>query len=127
MGNASEVGMKVFGSKTSKVVAAPLFVLAMVLALLGPWTHSVVAQVSGATLSGLVADEQGGPVPDAAVKIKNLGTGVTREIRTNSDGLYSAPNLNPGSYEVSQRLGRRLRQLAGTRRWHWEAESVRQN
>src|SRR5947207_3837358 len=99
MGNASEVGMKVFGSNTIKVVAVPLFVLAMALALLGPWTHSVVAQVSGATLSGVVTDEQGGPVPDAAVKIKNLGTGVTREVRTNSDGLYSAPNLNPGSYD----------------------------
>src|SRR5437588_1910799 len=101
MGNASEVGMKVFGSNTSKAVAVPLFVLAMALALLGPWTHSVVAQVSGATLSGVVTDEQGGPVPDAAVKIKNLGTGVTREVRTNSDGLYSAPNLNPGSYDVT--------------------------
>ena len=93
--------MKVFGSNTSKAVAVPLFVLAMALALLGPWTHSVVAQVSGATLSGVVTDEQGGPVPDAAVKIKNLGTGVTREVRTNSDGLYSAPNLNPGSYDVT--------------------------
>src|SRR5438094_917082 len=93
--------MKVFGSNTSKAVAVPLFVLAMALALLGPWTHSVVAQVSGATLTGVVTDEQGGPVPDAAVKIKNLGTGVTREVRTNSDGLYSAPNLNPGSYDVT--------------------------
>src|SRR2546430_6092665 len=34
MGNASEVGMKVFGSNTSKAVAVPLFVLAMALALL---------------------------------------------------------------------------------------------
>ena len=92
---------KTFAFVTSKVVAVPLFVLAMALALLGPWTHSVVAQVSGATLTGVVTDEQGGPVPDAAVKIKNLGTGVTREVRTNSDGLYSAPNLNPGSYEVT--------------------------
>jgi hypothetical protein len=58
-------------------------------------------QVTGATLSGLVTDEQGSPVPDASVKIKNLGTGVTREVDTNSDGLYSAPNLIPGNYDVT--------------------------
>ena len=58
------------------------------------------AQVSGATLSGLITDENGGPVPDAAVSIKNVGTGVIREVVTNADGFYSAPNLLPGSYEV---------------------------
>src|SRR6478672_7047277 len=58
-------------------------------------------QVSGATLSGLITDENGGPVPGAAVSIKNVGTGVVREVTTNGDGLYSAPNLLPGSYEVS--------------------------
>jgi hypothetical protein len=59
------------------------------------------AQVTGATLSGLIADEQGGPVPSATVSIKNLGTGVVREVVSNSDGFYSAPNLLPGNYEVT--------------------------
>ena len=58
------------------------------------------AQVSGATLSGLVTDENGGPVPGASVSIKNVGTGVARDLTTNADGFYSAPNLLPGSYEV---------------------------
>src|SRR6266403_2846818 len=58
------------------------------------------AQVSGATLSGLITDENGGPVPDAAVTIKNVSTGVARELVSNADGFYSAPNLLPGSYEV---------------------------
>jgi len=57
-------------------------------------------QVSGATLSGLVTDENGGPVPGANVSIKNLGTGVARDVTTNADGFYSTPNLNPGTYEV---------------------------
>jgi hypothetical protein len=57
-------------------------------------------QVSGATLSGLVTDENGGPVPGAAVSIKNLGTGVARDVATNADGFYSTPNLIPGTYEV---------------------------
>lgn len=58
------------------------------------------AQVSGATLSGLITDENGGAVPSADVVIKNLGTGLTREVASNTDGFYSAPNLNPGNYEV---------------------------
>jgi len=58
------------------------------------------AQVSGATLSGLITDENGGPVPEAGVTVKNLGTGAARELKTNADGFYSAPNLIPGSYEV---------------------------
>src|SRR5258708_9612178 len=58
------------------------------------------AQAVGATLSGLVTDERGGPVPGATVSIKNVGTGVVREVSTNGDGFYSAPNLLPGTYEV---------------------------
>jgi len=70
--------------------------LALVLFCAAP-TH---AQVSGATLSGLITDENGGPVPGAAVTIKNVSTGVARELVSNADGFYSAPNLLPGSYEV---------------------------
>src|SRR6202158_2629385 len=58
------------------------------------------AQAVGATLSGLVTDERGGPVPGATVSIKSLGTSVVREVSTNGDGFYSAPNLLPGRYEV---------------------------
>ncbi len=59
------------------------------------------AQVSGATLTGGITDESGAGVPDATVTIKNVGTGVVREVTTNGDGLYSAPNLLPGDYEVT--------------------------
>ncbi|MBZ5642578.1 MAG: TonB-dependent receptor, partial [Acidobacteriia bacterium] len=59
------------------------------------------AQVSGATLSGLVTDAQGGVVAGAKIAIKNLGTNNVVETVTNSSGLYTAPNLNPSDYEVS--------------------------
>src|SRR5579863_188980 len=78
-----------------------VLVVAVVLLLVTIHSSPTRAQVSGATLSGLVTDEQSGPVPDATVRIKNLGTGVTREVQTNSDGLYSAPNLIPGTYNVT--------------------------
>ncbi|HXO61701.1 MAG TPA: carboxypeptidase-like regulatory domain-containing protein, partial [Candidatus Acidoferrales bacterium] len=65
------------------------------------WVAPAAAQVSGATLSGLVTDEQGGPVASATITIKNAGTGVAREVTSNADGIYSAPNLLPGEYEVT--------------------------
>ena len=62
---------------------------------------SANAQVAGATLSGIVTDPSGAAVNGAEVTIKNLATGVTRAVKTNNDGFYSAPNLLPGTYEVS--------------------------
>src|SRR5260370_24543364 len=58
-------------------------------------------QVSGATLTGVVADESGSGVPDAKGSIENVGTGTGRGQTTNGDGLYSAANLVPGTYEVT--------------------------
>src|SRR6266853_2171833 len=59
------------------------------------------AQAVGATLSGTVTDQSGGVVPKADVAILNTGTGETRSVSTNADGIYSAPNLIPGSYSVT--------------------------
>src|SRR5258708_24117958 len=76
---------------------------AIVLALLiagGGLAGAARAQAVGAALSGLITDERGGTVPGATVSIKNVGTGVVREVSSNGDGFYSAPNLLPGTYEV---------------------------
>ena len=59
------------------------------------------AQVTGATLSGTVADQSGGVVPNAGISIKNLATGVSRAVKTDAAGFYSAPNLLPGNYEIT--------------------------
>lgn len=58
------------------------------------------AQIAGATLSGTVTDQSGGVVPQTAISIKNIATGVTRTSTTSSAGFYSVPNLLPGDYEV---------------------------
>jgi len=58
------------------------------------------AQTSGATLSGTVTDQSGGVVPQAAVSIKNVATGIERANTSNAAGFYSVPNLLPGTYEV---------------------------
>src|SRR5467141_3995205 len=58
------------------------------------------AQVAGATLSGTVSDQSGGVLPQAAIAIKNIATGITRTSTTSTAGFYSIPNLLPGSYEI---------------------------
>src|SRR5438876_694701 len=59
------------------------------------------AQVSGATLSGTVADAEGAAVPNAKVSVTNIATGVAGAATTNSVGAYTVPNLNAGDYQVS--------------------------
>jgi hypothetical protein len=58
-------------------------------------------QVAGATLSGVVSDSSGAVVAGAQVSIKNLATGITRDIVTDTAGVYLAPNLLPGEYMVT--------------------------
>jgi Carboxypeptidase regulatory-like domain/TonB-dependent Receptor Plug Domain len=58
-------------------------------------------QVVGATLSGTVTDQSGAVIPNAQVSIKNVATGVTRDLTTDAAGFYTAPNLLPGAYEVT--------------------------
>ena len=58
-------------------------------------------QVAGATLSGTVRDATGAVMPHAQVVIKNVATGIVIAVPTNSDGLYSAPNLLPDDYEIT--------------------------
>ena len=62
--------------------------------------HEAVAQVAGGTISGTVSDPSGRVIPDVQIFIKNLATDVSRTTTTNTDGLYTAPNLVPGTYKI---------------------------
>ena len=79
---------------------ATIFVMAL-LAIANVSTGQANAQVSGATLSGTISDPSGAVVAGAQVSIANRETGVTRAVTTDAGGLYSAPNLLPGSYDVT--------------------------
>jgi hypothetical protein len=59
------------------------------------------AQVAGGTISGTVVDSSGRVIPNAGVSITNSATGINRSVTTNEDGLYTAPNLLPASYELT--------------------------
>jgi len=73
----------------------------VILALIMLVSTPVFAQVSGATLTGTVADASGAQISGAKVSIKSTATGVTREVATDSAGFYSAPNILPGNYKVT--------------------------
>ena len=65
------------------------------------WTDSALhAQAPTGTISGTVRDESGAVIPSAAVNITNKATGAVRNLTANAEGLYSAPALPPGDYEV---------------------------
>src|SRR6266566_1949116 len=84
--------------RTTKTAACFLaFVVLVFSPLLLPTAH---AQVAGATLSGTVSDQSGGVLPQAAISIKNIATGITRASTTSTAGFYSVPNLLPGAYEI---------------------------
>ena len=53
------------------------------------------------TLFGTVSDATGGVVAGANVKVKNIGTGVTRSATTGGNGEYVIPNLPAAHYSVT--------------------------
>src|SRR5215470_14663519 len=61
----------------------------------------LLSQEAGGTIVGTVTDPSGAAVANASVTIKNVATGVERSAETNADGLYTAPQLIPGSYEIT--------------------------
>jgi hypothetical protein len=65
------------------------------------WSTQLHAQVAGATLTGTVADPTGAVIPHAQVSIRNTATDIVTQFQADTDGLYTAPNLIPGSYEVT--------------------------
>ena len=58
------------------------------------------AQISTATVTGIIRDSSGGVVPLAKVSLKNTGTAVERSSTSNSAGNYLFLNLNPGRYTL---------------------------
>src|SRR5262245_41893441 len=60
----------------------------------------VFAQDYRATISGLVTDPNGLPVPGATVRAVRIDTNETKEVRTTSEGRYTIPYLNPGIYNI---------------------------
>lgn len=59
------------------------------------------AQSNRATITGTVTDSSGAVVAGVEVTAKNLGTNVLSSTVSNTDGIYSIPNLFPGTYSLA--------------------------
>ena len=62
--------------------------------------NSVFAQGTTGQISGTVTDPNGAVVQGASVSVTQIGTGLTRQATTGSEGIYSFQLLPPGNYRV---------------------------
>jgi hypothetical protein len=59
------------------------------------------AQSVRGSLTGSVLDQSGAAIPGAKITARDPNTGVTRTTVSSAEGVYSLPELNLGSYDVS--------------------------
>ena len=63
-----------------------------------------VAQVATGSIVGTVLDSSGQVVPGAQVTVREVSRNTTTVLTTDGAGVYTAPFLVPGTYEVSVEL-----------------------
>jgi len=57
-------------------------------------------QGATATILGTVTDSSGAAIADAAVQVKNVGTGLVQSTTSDAQGRFNVPDLGIGEYEV---------------------------
>jgi hypothetical protein len=58
-------------------------------------------QSTSGSITGTVKDAAGAPIADAVVNITEPSTRLSRQIRTNNGGIFVAPQLPPGKYNIA--------------------------
>src|SRR5215217_387664 len=61
----------------------------------------LTAQTTSTEVLGAVYDSSGAAIAGAGVTLTRIETGETRRAKTNAEGLYSFPLIEPGQYSVS--------------------------
>ena len=61
---------------------------------------SVWSQDTKGTITGRVTDPSGSVIPGAQVVVTNTAMGTKSDLTTNAEGLYRAPALSPGVYQI---------------------------
>jgi hypothetical protein len=84
--------------KQRSYFAAAFAVFAAALILFQPASY---AQVTTATINGVVEDVSGAALFNAVVAVNNVATNTQRVVNTNRSGVYYANDLIPGTYVVS--------------------------
>src|SRR5579883_2905204 len=71
------------------------------IAMLLACAAATLAQSRMAEVTGLVRDSSGSIVPGARVSVHNVETGIDKSGLTNDAGLYTIPEIDPGSYALT--------------------------
>src|SRR5262245_55058215 len=80
-------------ASTARIVLASWFVLLAAEAAFGQGTTG--------SISGIVKDSIGTPVPEAIIAITNPANNFSRAVTTNTTGLFVATQIPPAVYTVS--------------------------
>jgi hypothetical protein len=94
------VSTEMFGTWTSKLLSycgRTSLALLMLLGIAGV----TFGQTTSGTITGTVVDAKGAAMAGASVAIHNDDTGVDTPTKTNDAGIYTAPLLPPGTYDVT--------------------------
>lgn len=57
--------------------------------------------ITSGSISGSIVDSSGAAIPGAEIKVTRTATGTTQTVTTNAEGLYTVPNLTPGTYTLN--------------------------
>jgi hypothetical protein len=60
----------------------------------------LVAQTDAATISGRISDPRGAFIRNAVIELVDIDRGTVALSKSNSDGVYSFPNVRPARYRV---------------------------
>jgi len=73
----------------------------LLLALIIVFPGFLVAQADRGGITGRITDNTDAVIPNVPITLRNESTGVTETAVTNSAGVYTFQNLNPGSYTLT--------------------------
>ena len=74
--------------------------ITLIISMLICVTAAPAQEAQQATLTGFVADQSPAAVVNAQVTVTSQATGLSRQVVTNSDGLYTVVGLQPGLYHA---------------------------
>jgi hypothetical protein len=75
-------------------------VIVLMMCMFGAFSQRTFGQSSASVVEGLVQDSTGAVVQDCGVMLLNTDTGGKFATRTNSDGVYAFPSIQPGMYSL---------------------------
>jgi len=89
--------MHIFSSRRSGSSASIIVAIILCASICVP---SAVAQSIAGSITGVVTDASGAAVPNAQITVVNQDTGFTRRQSSAVTGVYTVPDLAPGTYRV---------------------------